>query len=172
MVLHLAVTAITGKVELVYEGEQEGPTIIAKKLIGEAVKRLFRKYFPSPEDPKKTKKRAQKEEDEEDREAEPAEKAANTAYAPILAWFGDGKKVEMTDSLPQEEYVRSLQQVKELERLARKYMPAHDEGDVAMGMELVLEGLHQHSMLSKKEDDRRTMYQDMLSAMFASMADE
>jgi hypothetical protein len=51
-------------------------------------------------------------------------------------------------------------------------MPVKDDGDVAAGMELVLEGLHQHSMLSKIEGDKRTMYQDMLSAMFARMADE
>jgi magnesium chelatase subunit I len=171
--LHAALTAVTGKVELVYEGEQEGPTIIAKKLIGEAVKKLFRKYFPPPEDPKKAKKRARKDDDEEaEEEPESQEKAPNTVYAPVLAWFGEGKKVEMTDALPQPEYVRSLGQVKELERIARKYMPAKDEGDVALGMELVLEGLHQHSMLSKNEGDRRTMYQDTLSAMFARMSDE
>jgi magnesium chelatase subunit I len=171
--LNTALTAITGKVELVYEGEQEGPSIIARKLIGEAVKKLFRKYFPPPEDPKKTKKRARKgDEEESEEEPERQEKAPNTVYAPVLAWFSDGKKVEMTDTLPHPEYLRSLQQVDELERIARKYMPSQDEGDVAMGMELVLEGLHQHSMLSKNEDDKRTMYQDMLSAMFAHMADQ
>jgi magnesium chelatase subunit I len=172
--LNAALTAITGKVELVYEGEQEGPTIVAKKLIGEAVKKLFLKYFPSPEDPKKAKKRSRKDEDEEEEadDAERKEKAPNTVYAPVLAWFGEGKKLEMTDTLSQADYLRSLEQVKDLERIARKYMPAKDDGDVAAGMELVLEGLHQHSMLSKIEGDKRTMYQDMLSAMFARMADE
>jgi magnesium chelatase subunit I len=171
--LHAALTAVTGKVELVYEGEQEGPTIIAKKLVGEAVKKLFRKYFPSPEDPKKAKKRARKDEEEgAEEQPEPKEKAPNSIYAPVLAWFGEGNKVEMTDSLSQPEYLRSLGQVKELERLARRYMPAKGEEDVALGMEVVLEGLHQHSMLSRNEGEKRTMYQDMLSAMFARMADE
>jgi magnesium chelatase subunit I len=169
--LNAALTAITGKVELVYEGEQEGPTIIAKKLIGEAVKKLFRKYFPTPEEPKKARKKLRKEEEEEEETVRP-EKAPNSVYTPILAWFSDGKTVEMTDSYSQAEYLRSLQQVKDLEPISRKYMPAHEEGDVAVGMELVLEGLHQHSMLSKNDGDRRTRYQDSLSAMFARMADE
>jgi magnesium chelatase subunit I len=170
--LHLALTAITGKVELVYEGEQEGPTIIAKKLIGEAAKKLFRKHFPPPEEPKKARRRPRKEEEEEEETPEAQERVPSSIYAPVLAWFSEGKKVEMTDALSQEEYLRSLRQVTELERIARRYMPAKEEGDVAMGMELVLEGLHQHSMLSKNESDRRATYQDMLSAMFARMADE
>jgi magnesium chelatase subunit I len=41
------IPAITGKVELVYEGEQEGPYAVALHLIGEAVKELFLKYFPA-----------------------------------------------------------------------------------------------------------------------------
>ena len=53
--LHTAVTAITGKVELVYEGEQQGAAIVARKIIGEAVKETFHRWFPDPA-PKKKKK--------------------------------------------------------------------------------------------------------------------
>ena len=40
------IPAITGKVELVYEGEQEGPGIVARNLIGKAIRTQFIKYFP------------------------------------------------------------------------------------------------------------------------------
>ena len=164
--LHAALTAITGKVELVYEGEQEGSTIVAKKLIGEAVKTLFRTYFPPPDDEKKKRRKGEEEEEPQ----EPRRPAS--PYGRILEWFSDGKRVQMSDSLSQAEYLRALEQVDELERMARKYMPSKEDGDVAFGMELVLEGLHQHSMLSRQEGEGGTLYQDMLTAMFARMADE
>jgi len=40
------VPSITGKVELVYEGEQEGADFVAENLIGTAAKTLFKNYFP------------------------------------------------------------------------------------------------------------------------------
>jgi magnesium chelatase subunit I len=43
------VPAITGKVELVYEGEQEGASEVAKQLIADAVKTQFADYFPKIE---------------------------------------------------------------------------------------------------------------------------
>jgi magnesium chelatase subunit I len=43
------VPAITGKIELVYEGEQEGPLNVAYRLIGQAVRSAFTQYFPDPQ---------------------------------------------------------------------------------------------------------------------------
>ncbi len=40
--------AITGKIELVYEGEQEGVQNVARMLVGRAVKAIFPRYFPDP----------------------------------------------------------------------------------------------------------------------------
>src|ERR1051326_8015468 len=39
---------MTGKIELVFEGEQEGPLKVGKALIGKAVRDVFKKYFPDP----------------------------------------------------------------------------------------------------------------------------
>jgi hypothetical protein len=52
-----AVPAVTGKVELVYEGEQEGAGIVAEKLMGKAIRTLFLNYFPDPDKAKKLKGR-------------------------------------------------------------------------------------------------------------------
>jgi len=49
------IPAITGKVELVYEGEQEGAGIVAQNLIGKAIRTQFLQYFPNPEQEKKRK---------------------------------------------------------------------------------------------------------------------
>ncbi len=51
------IPAITGKVELVYEGEQEGAGLVAYNLIGKAIRTQFVNYFPSPEQKKKEKNR-------------------------------------------------------------------------------------------------------------------
>src|SRR5438876_1283947 len=50
--LFATLPAITGKVEMVFEGEQQGAEIIAKKLIGDAVKTLFESKFPPVEGPR------------------------------------------------------------------------------------------------------------------------
>src|SRR3954471_24626955 len=49
------IPSITGKIELVYEGEQEGPYQVALNLVDKAVRSLFAQYFPNPETLKKRK---------------------------------------------------------------------------------------------------------------------
>jgi len=67
------VPSITGKIELVYEGEQEGPFLVAIQLIGKAIRKQFTNYFPDPESFKKRK------------QANP--------YQKIIDWFGQDNLV-------------------------------------------------------------------------------
>ncbi|MBE3134515.1 MAG: magnesium chelatase [Acidobacteria bacterium] len=171
--LHAAVTAVTGKIELVYEGEQQGAQIVARKIIGEAVKEAFRRRFPDPSPPRKRKKR-QEQEDEDDVPVRP-EKPAPSPYQPILSWFSKGNRVETSDETPQREYVKSLESVEGLSEITARFLAPAGSGSEARGslaaaMEFVLEGLHQHSMISKWEEGNRTAYRDMLKAMFDHMA--
>ena len=160
--LHTAITAITGKVELVYEGEREGAPLVARKLIGEAVKKTFRDHFPDPETEKKDQK-AGKEERERT--------SAKSPYSQITRWFSRGRTVETSDDISSAEYHKALSQVDGLKDMASKHLPAgSDDGGLSLAMELILEGLHQHSMLSKKELGRKTSYRDMLKAMLDQMA--
>ena len=69
------VSAITGKIELVYEGEQEGAESVAKQLITNAVKTLFPSYFPNIE-------KLEKEEDE-------------SPYDGIVNWFFENEGFEI-----------------------------------------------------------------------------
>jgi magnesium chelatase subunit I len=43
------IPAVCGKVELVYEGEVEGPVIVAQNLVGKAIRAQFLNFFPDPE---------------------------------------------------------------------------------------------------------------------------
>src|SRR5246127_5252840 len=73
------IPAITGKIELVYEGELEGPAKVANMLIGKAVRTLMLQFFPDPEKTKKSK--------------------APNPYAEIINWFGDSNTVLLDDNL-------------------------------------------------------------------------
>ena len=58
--------AITGKVEMVYEGEQQGAEVVAKRLIGTAVKKLFDARFPAPDSGRPTQRRREEQDDTAD----------------------------------------------------------------------------------------------------------
>ena len=142
------IASITGKVELVYEGEQEGSVAVAKHLVGKAVKDLFVKYFP---DAYKAKEKGE---------------GAASEYDPILRWFAQGKKVEISDDLPTREFHKHLAQVAGLEELSKRYLPVKDAVELPTAMEFVLEALHQSSILAKERTDTAALaYTDMFSTM-------
>jgi magnesium chelatase subunit I len=146
--LQHALSSITGKVELVYEGEQEGAVAVAKHLIGKAVKDIFTKYFP---DAYKAKEKGE---------------GAASDYDPIFRWFAQGKKVEISDELPTREFHKRLSQVTGLEDLPKRYLPVRDPAELPTAMEFVLEALHQNSILAKERTDTAALaYSDMFSTM-------
>src|SRR5207245_5039576 len=53
-----AVSAVSGKVELVLEGEQEGTLNVARALLGRGVKALFSQRFPDAFKPRRTRRSA------------------------------------------------------------------------------------------------------------------
>lgn len=144
--------AITGKLELVYEGEQEGATLVATRLVGRAVKSVFLKYFPPVH---------------EDRRGTPGPK--EPLYEKVQAWFSAGNKVEITDHRPSAKEREALAAVPGLRELAEKYLPVKSDEERASAMELVLEGLHQHSVLSREGLYGSAHYGDMLSRMIRDL---
>jgi magnesium chelatase subunit I len=145
--LFATLPAITGKCELVYEGEQEGSSIIASKLIGKAVKEVFLRHFPPIHRGKK--------------DTSPVE----PLYSAVQAWFSSGHSIEIDDARPAREEAKKLHQVDGLRDLARKYLPGLKGEEEVGAMELVLEGLHQHSVLSREGTVGAITYGDMLSRM-------
>jgi len=153
-----AVPSVTGKIELVYEGEKEGTLRVAKHLIGQAVLKVFLRHFPAAGF------------DEGDERAEREQKVTGP-YRPILDWFGGGKTIELSDTISNEDYRKRLESVPGLAELAGKHLAAEEPDLLAPAMELVLEALHQASRLAKEELAGRVAYTDMLQKMFSSFGD-
>ena len=156
--LQALIPAVTGKIELVYEGEQEGVTNVAKILIGKAIKNVFEKYFPI----RKSKKNEKLE-------------TANDDFEKILAWFSADNIVCVKSLSTDEEYVHSLNVVKPLDSFVKKYFPKSElKSDVhlAVAKEFVLEALHQSSFLSRFEADNEVTYKDLVGSIFNSLPED
>lgn len=149
---------MTGKIELVFEGEQEGPARVGRALIGKAVKAVFRKYFP---DPLQKRPRGPQRPDD----APPREEAV---YGRIIAWFESGNAIEVSDAMPAAAYYEELNRVRGLREITTKHMPipVDDVPQLAAAMEFVLDGLHQNSRIAKDESDHRTGYKDLVGTIF------
>ncbi|SMO68840.1 sigma 54-interacting transcriptional regulator [Fodinibius sediminis] len=147
------VPALTGKLELVYEGEQEGALNVAKHIIGKAVKHIFANYFPDPE--------LQKRQDD------------RSIYQPVLDWFADGHALEISDQMSSKAYREALSEITGLKQLVENESraPSQHEEETYVLMDFVVEALHQHSMLGKEDMDNRRSYSDMLGSMLGSMDD-
>jgi magnesium chelatase subunit I len=146
------IPAITGKIELVYEGELEGPAKVANMLIGKAIKTLLSQFFPDPEKVKKSK--------------------APNPYAEIINWFGDSNTVLLNDDLPFEEYKKALNSVSGLKELVKKFHPKLSANQQLLLMEFVLHGLAEFSQLNKGFLDNGFAFSDMFNSLFNLEPDE
>ncbi|HZM14955.1 MAG TPA: magnesium chelatase [Candidatus Krumholzibacteria bacterium] len=183
--LQAMVPALSGKIELVYEGEQQGPDAVARHLIGQAVKTVFARHFP-PVAREGARRRTAGGGAEERGSAgrggheggaarrqapedEAAAKERSTVYDRIVGWFSGGKRLELSDSMREAEYAAALRQVDGLEDVAGRYLRLADESALPGVMEFVLEGLYQNSFVAKESVERSTFYSDMLLRMFDGM---
>ncbi len=165
--LQSAVSAVSGKVELVLEGEQEGALNVARALLGRGVKAIFNQKFPDAYKPRRV--RGNRPAPSDGGEGE----QAGAEYRPILEWFSSGHHLEIADDMPAKDFQMALSQVKGLSALAAKHLEPRDADEHAVAMELVLEGLHQSSMLSRERTDGgRTDFKDMLKSMLSGMGDD
>ncbi|MBZ0268778.1 magnesium chelatase [bacterium] len=166
--LRTALTAVTGKIELVYEGEQEGAETVARHILGKAVREVFLRRFPAVH-PKGRRRPSRIEELADEGAPRPAQPAPASEYAPLVQWFSGGATLTLSDESPFEEHMAALRSVKGLEEFARKHVEAATGGELAVVMELVLDGLHQCSLLAKDDGDTGVGYRDMIGAMFSQM---
>jgi magnesium chelatase subunit I len=157
--LAAAVPAVTGKIELVYEGEEEGPLKVAKHLIGRAVKGAFEARLPAVHPPRSRKRAA----------AEAAVVETASPYRAVTGWFSGGKRLELSDRLSAREHADQLRQVSGLAALAERHLAPADEAELGSAMEFILEGLHQSSVLAKEELEGRRIFLDMFQTMFSSL---
>jgi magnesium chelatase subunit I len=169
--LQNAVSAVSGKVELVLEGEQEGALNVARALVGRGVKALFAQRLPDAFKPRRS--RGARATEGVAPPAAPEGELATSEYRPVLEWFASGNTIEIADDMAHAEYARRLGSVKGLGALAAKYLEPRGAEEAAVAMELVLEGLHQHSMLSRERTDQQgTAYKDMLKSMLSGFGQD
>ena len=102
-----------------------------------------------------------------------SESQATAEYRPVLEWFSSGNHIEIADDIPNVEFEKRLGSVKGLAALADKYLEPGSTEEAAVAMELVLEGLHQNSMLSRERSDTSgTSYKDMLKSMLSGLGED
>lgn len=169
--LMMLIPAITGKLEMVYEGEQQGAEVVAKSLIGSAVHSLFEERFPALERRTARRRSASLEEDDDmdamfrrvSRQEAPEESEGLPGeYVPILEWFAAGNRVTLSDEQPFSDYLSELRRVDGLEELvASRTSPKHDQ-ELAFLMELVLEGLHQSLRLAREDLDSTITFSELV----------
>ncbi|GAB7257172.1 MoxR family ATPase [Polaribacter sp. OB-PA-B3] len=135
------IPAITGKVELVYEGEQEGAHVVAEKLIKTAIKNLFPDYFPEI-------KKLEKQEEE-------------SPYDTIVSWFFNvDTDFELLDDYTDKQYKKELDKIEPLQKLITKYQPNINETDTYFMKEFVLWALVEYNKLSKHRFTEGTQFKD------------
>jgi magnesium chelatase subunit I len=145
------IPAITGKIELVYEGEQEGSHQVANQLIERAIRTLFLKYFPNPEKHKKRKSKEQT--------------ADISPYDAIIKWFDDGNELTLLHRTKDAQKVALLKNVAGLSDLVQKHYPQAKGVEKALLMEFVLHGLSAYSVISKNVISNNIVFKDIMGGM-------
>lgn len=138
------ISSINGKVELVYEGEQEGAEQISYYLISQAIKSIFPELFPKIEKLEK-----------------PDSKGP---YDNLLAWFFNDNQLYIDDCFNDEEYQKTLGSIKTLNEIVEKYQPNVDEKDRFFMMEFLLWGLEANKKLSKLRSLEGFEFKDSLGS--------
>ncbi|MES2373605.1 MAG: sigma 54-interacting transcriptional regulator [Bacteroidota bacterium] len=150
------IPSITGKIELVYEGEQEGPYQVAVNLLDRSIRSQFIQYFPNPDQLKKKRNTGKRSTEE---------KEPDNPYKAITKWFDVGNHLDLLLDMKDADKIAHLYKVDGLYGFVKKYFPHANEKENALLMEFVLHGLSSYSMISKKVIDGRIEFKDLMGSM-------
>ena len=127
--IYSALPAITGKIELEYEGEQIGAERVAKDLIRKASGEVF------------------------------TERYAGIDLRQVLDHFNHGRTLSIAEMASDEDAIKALKAVKGLMDAARSGKIEDDSGGALIAAcELVLEGLHAQKKLARSEEQGKASY--------------
>ena len=144
------IPSITGKIELVYEGEQEGAYSVAQMLIGNAIKSLYPTFFPKIQKIEK--------------------QGEEASYDEIVSWFfNDFEDFELLDDLKENEYQFLLTSIKPLSEFVKKYQPDVLEKELFFWQEFVLWGLVEYKKLSKHRYSEGTQFKDPYGSFISKL---
>ena len=144
------IPSITGKIELVYEGEQEGPYQVAYNLVEKSIRTTFANYFPNPDTLKKKRSK---------------EVAEENPYKSITRWFDAGNHLDTFFETKDADKIQLLYKVDGLHPLVKKFYKTANEKEAALLMEFVLHGLSSYSLISKKVLDGKIEFKDLMGSM-------
>ena len=136
------ISAINGKIELVYEGEQEGAVEISRLLILESVKTFFINFFPKI---KKLNKAEQLD-----------------PYAEIVDWFKN-KELFIDENLDNKAYNDTFKTIKVLKSFVKKQIPSIDTKDENFMCEFLLWGLSSYKKVNITRTSRGLSFSDSFS---------
>lgn len=136
------IPSITGKVELVYEGEQEGAESVALILLGEAIKEVFADTFTEI---KKLSKAGMYDE-----------------FDAVVEWFAENSKMEIDFEATEKIYQERLSAIEPLDAILEKYCPDVAEKDKNFYREFLLWGLVEYRKLDKKKYQKSMEFEDNL----------
>ena len=136
------ISAINGKIELVYEGEQEGAVEISRLLILESVKTFFNNFFP------KIKKLSKPDEFD--------------PYTDIVDWFKD-KELFIDENLDNKAYSDTFKTIKILKLFIKKHIPNIDKVDENFMCEFLLWGLSSYKKVNLNRTSRGLSFSDSFS---------
>ncbi len=139
------IPAITGKVELVYEGEQEGHYNVAIALLTQALKEEFLTHFPDPE--KLSKKPNQKD-----------------PFGVIRAWFSGANVLELLNDDSNKNYEKALNSVSGLAKIVQNTTLEKEEHYAYM--ELILHAFSAFNILNRDILAKSFSFKDLLANMW------
>jgi magnesium chelatase subunit I len=139
------IPAITGKVELVYEGEQEGAAFVAEQLIGQAIKTFLPGLFPKIEKLSK--------------------KIEDTPYTSLMEAIFEGGGLVLYDECSDKEYQETLNSIKPLTDLVKKYQSESAPEDQYFIKEFLLWALAEHHKLGKDRLTNGFEFKDLIGIL-------
>ena len=122
--VYAALPAITGKLELEYEGELKGAEVIARELIRAAIGRVFSKHF------------------------------ADVNFQQVIQWFEAGGELKIPDEISTNHRFQQLCRISNLMEHINRLGVANrkDEAAAAAAAEMILEGLWAHRRIGRSEE--------------------
>lgn len=143
-------SAINGKIELVYEGEQEGAAMVSQSLIGKAIRNHFTTLFP---DPGKLKKKKQ-----------------TSPYQKVLDWFSENNEVDIMLSDTDQSYKKTISAIPALEELLGLLNDPNKPlgNDRYVMKEFILHALAEHSQIGKSYLERGIQFKDLFGSVFST----
>jgi magnesium chelatase subunit I len=145
------IPSVTGKVELVYEGEQEGSEMVAENLIGSAIKALLPNYFPALDKLKNS--------------------SEDNPYQGLMNWFGESQKIDLSYDMSDSSYQKELSKCEPLKTFIQAHQKDMAGSDRLFVSEFVLWALSEHSKINRDKLIEGLQFSDLFQSYLSGLQD-